>query len=229
LPTLDLTALTIQDPRLLNYFDQIIHIPVIRHAAIFTDTLGIPRGSSLSPFFGVMYLSPLDKAFENCPSFAYFRYMDDIIILAKTARHYRRAKKMLFVILRSLQITLSPSKTTMGKLNKGFHFLGVQFEVPRSPHQNQVSLRVHPRSCIRALDRVKAQQLNAVHPATSQRYLIRWADGWSKVIPSVNRLSLLFCWAFLAREHHRSLALIGLGLLPWPWALMIDLWRWVGG
>jgi hypothetical protein len=62
----------------------------------------------------------------------YLRYMDAIIILAKTKRHYSKIKKKLFAILRELKLTLSPKKTRVGKLKKGFHFLGINYTIDDS-------------------------------------------------------------------------------------------------
>ena len=137
---------------------------------------GIPRRSSLSPFFGALYLSPLDEALSQRKGIEYFRYMDDIIILAQTQKQYRRAKKILFEVLEQLRLKLSPSKTKMGPIDSNFHFLGANFEVTRIPQgKTEVSVSVHSRTCARAMNRVQVMQDDAVHPAIKQHYLIRWA------------------------------------------------------
>lgn len=51
-----------QDPRLQNYFDQIVNHAVCHDGEIFLPTHGIPRRSSLSPFLGALYLRDLDRA-----------------------------------------------------------------------------------------------------------------------------------------------------------------------
>ncbi len=50
---------------------------------------GIPRGSSLSPLLGAFYLLDLDIKMEEM-DVAYFRYMDDILILAPTRWKLKR-------------------------------------------------------------------------------------------------------------------------------------------
>lgn len=66
-----LTKKYFDDPIVLNYLEQIITIPIIQNGAVLNPQSGIPRRSSLSPFFGALYLDPLDKAFEKqsgtCP------------------------------------------------------------------------------------------------------------------------------------------------------------------
>ena len=69
---------TFDDPRLVHYFDQIIHHTVYDAGNYRTPTQGIPMRSSLSPFLGALYLKPLDEAFSNRDNVFYVRYMDDI-------------------------------------------------------------------------------------------------------------------------------------------------------
>jgi RNA-directed DNA polymerase len=64
------------DPRLLKYLTDIIHIPIVDEGVVFTHETGLPRRSSLSPFFGAIYLSPLDQIFERSKGIFYIRYMD---------------------------------------------------------------------------------------------------------------------------------------------------------
>ncbi len=206
-----------QDPRLQNYFTQIVNTAVTFRGNVFVPSHGIPRRSSLSPFFGALYLAALDQALEGRQGLQYFRYMDDILILAQTKRQYQRARKILFTTLKTLALTLSPSKTCMGAIDKGFHFLGVKFEVPRSPQTKiQVSVQIHPRSCARALGKVKVLRNDAVHPAIVQRYLIRWATWWSDAIQSVGVMRLLWAWVFHALRRDPAAAWLARGL-RWRW------------
>jgi hypothetical protein len=59
--------------------------------------------------------------------------MGDIIILAKNSRQYTKARKRLFEVLKALRLKISSHKTRMGALKEGFHFLGVNFAVARTP------------------------------------------------------------------------------------------------
>jgi hypothetical protein len=109
--------------------------------------------------------------------------MDDIIILIETKRQYIKARRRLFAVLRKLRLSISPHKTRMGTLKKGFHFLGVNFEVSQNPQREtqDVAVNVHPRTSRRALDKVVAMKNNAVHPTHIQRYLVHWASWWQNV------------------------------------------------
>ena len=55
---------------------------------------GIPRGSSLSPLLGAFYLLELDKKMARL-DVKYFRYMDDILIVASTRWKLKKAIRVL--------------------------------------------------------------------------------------------------------------------------------------
>jgi RNA-directed DNA polymerase len=177
-----------KDKRLLKYLIDIINIPIIIDATIFTPNKGLPLRSSLSPFFGALYLTPLDLAFNKIKGVCYFRFMDDILILAETKRQYLRAKKRLQKILFKLKLSLSRQKTKMGRLEFGFHFLGVNFAVSRN-QQNKIYtvISIHDRSCYRALDKITVMRGGAEYDAAkAQSYLSQWAMWWSKTIRDPN-------------------------------------------
>jgi hypothetical protein len=172
------------DPRLLKYLEDIINIPIIKDATIFSPDKGVARRSSLSPFFGALYLSPLDQSFDKLKGVCYFRFMDDIIILAETKRQYLKAKKRLQNILSKLKLSLSRHKTKMGKLEFGFHFLGVNFAVSQNQQsKSHTIISIHDRSCYRALDKINGMREGAdYNPAKAQSYLSSWAMWWSKTV-----------------------------------------------
>jgi hypothetical protein len=139
------------DSRLRHYFNSIVTIPVDKDAVLSLPTQGIPARSSLSPFFGALYLTPLDRAFEQRTGVFYTRYMDDVVILCETKNQFVSAKKRLKKILASLRLKLSPHKTKMGAF-KTFHFLGVNFssaqtELNKIPPK-KTTIAIHPRLAV---------------------------------------------------------------------------------
>lgn len=84
---------------------------------------GIGRGSPLSPLFGALYLKPLDDALDQA-GFQFVRYMDDILILTPTRWRCRKACRLLNQVLGQLGLDKHPDKTWIGKLDRGFDFLG---------------------------------------------------------------------------------------------------------
>ena len=207
---------TYDDPFIQHYLNAIITAGIDCDGVIKLPTKGIPRGSALSPFFGALYLKPLDQAFENRENCLFLRYQDDVLILLKTKRQYQRAKKRVFEILRKLRLKVSPHKTWMGKLEKGFHFLGVTFD-PTQIGQSQKTqaplVQLHSRSYQRALDKVKALRENAVYPANMQSYLSRWATWWDSATGTKSYLDLINKWVNYTEGIEPNLKWVGSGLL----------------
>ena len=87
---------------------------------------GIPRGASLSPLLGAFYLLDLDRRMERL-DVKYFRYMDDILILAPTRWKLKKAIRVLNLTFNELKLEKRPDKTSMGRIEKGLDFLGYHF------------------------------------------------------------------------------------------------------
>ncbi len=84
---------------------------------------GIPRGASLSPLLGAFYLLDLERNMERL-DVKYVRYLDDILILAKTRWKLKKAIKVLNQTFDELKLEKHPEKTSIGRIEKGFDFLG---------------------------------------------------------------------------------------------------------
>ncbi len=89
---------------------------------------GIPRGSPLSPLLGAIALNQLDQAMGNIKNVFYARYMDDWVVLCKTRYQLRKVIKRTHQVLNKLKLKLHPDKTYLGKIEKGFDFLGYHFK-----------------------------------------------------------------------------------------------------
>ena len=90
-------------------------------------TRGITTGSALSPLLGGVMLDKLDKRFENRPGILYVRYQDDWLILTKSRKTLQRVIRQTRQVLKQLDLTMHPDKTSIGKIEKGFDFLGYHF------------------------------------------------------------------------------------------------------
>ena len=109
----------------------------------------------------------------------------------------------------------------MRRLNKGFHFLGVDFEVTRIPQsetQVKTQVTIHSRTCRRALDKVSAMKADAAResikaPAKIQRYLKRWATWWDPVT-KLGYWSILQKWGDHTTADQPAVVWLGRGLLP---------------
>jgi RNA-directed DNA polymerase len=85
---------------------------------------GIPLGSSLSPLLAAIYLSPLDQLARETRNSFYRRYMDDWVWVMPKRHSLRKAVKDQVAALQALRVEMHPDKTFIGKVAKGFDFLG---------------------------------------------------------------------------------------------------------
>jgi len=116
----------IHDSKIIGYVWQFLN-RCVEWGGLYQDiSRGIPRGSSLSPLLGAFYLMELDKKMKKL-DVKYFRYMDDILILATTRWKLKKAIRVLNQTFDELKLEKHPDKTSIGRIEKGFDFLGYHF------------------------------------------------------------------------------------------------------
>jgi hypothetical protein len=152
---------------------------------------GIPAGCVVSPLFSAIYLSPLDSVMQQLKGVAYIRYMDDWIILCKSRWIMRRAVKLMHQTLSQLDLVAHPQKTFIGKVSKGFDFLGVDYapaSIADTEHPTayatqpstvsldrlRAKLTEHFSSCVQFYEQGQLRNL-----ARIERYLTHWLS-WAK-------------------------------------------------
>jgi len=113
----------IDDPRMLDLVAQYLHRTVDENCLYSTVTLGISLGCALSPVMAALYLEPLDRRME-ATGLTYARFMDDWVILAPTRWSLRRAIVVVNETLRELRVEQHPDETFIGRIERGFTFLG---------------------------------------------------------------------------------------------------------
>jgi RNA-directed DNA polymerase len=127
------------DETLRSLVQQYLALPDLNHTG-----RGMVAGGSLSPLLGALYLLPLDNTMHRhvvSGRIHYVRYMDDIIILAKTRWHLRAAIRSLNEAIASVGLCLHQEKRFVGRINKGFDFLGYQVHPSRWLRPSAESLR----------------------------------------------------------------------------------------
>ncbi|MFT4059500.1 MAG: reverse transcriptase domain-containing protein [Legionella sp.] len=118
---------------------------------------GIALRGPLSQFFSGIFLKPLDQAFDGM-NVTYLRYQDDILILCQTPGQLERCKQRMNAVLKERRLQLSRKKTRIGSIEKGFHFLGINYPgtqtldnttVPQVNNQsvNTLELSIIPPDC----------------------------------------------------------------------------------
>ena len=87
---------------------------------------GISLGSALSPLMGALFLEVLDRRMEGT-GLCNIRFMDDWVVLAPTRWKLRKAVALVNQTLAELGVEQHPGKTFVGRISRGFSFLGYEF------------------------------------------------------------------------------------------------------
>jgi RNA-directed DNA polymerase len=117
----------IADPFIWRLLVQFVKRTVEKGGTFKSIPCGISRGCPLSPVIAAYYLKGLDEQMEGDPRYFYRRYVDDIIVLAKTRWHLRKAVRIVNQQFNQLKVEQAPDKTFIGYIAKGFDFLGYHF------------------------------------------------------------------------------------------------------
>ncbi|WAN68866.1 reverse transcriptase/maturase family protein [Moorena producens JHB] len=144
-------------------------------------TEGISLGCPLSPLIGALFLKPLDDRMAQLGSF-YVRYMDDWVILAPTRWKLRKAIKATNQVMNELKVIKHPDKTKIGRIARGFDFLGYWF----SP----AGLGIARKTVERMVENVARLYEHGAPIGRIEAYFQRWWR-WVKGGISVKRLSVI--------------------------------------
>ncbi|NEQ69464.1 MAG: hypothetical protein F6K21_29025 [Symploca sp. SIO2D2] len=114
---------------------------------------------------GALFLKPLDDRMAGLGCF-YVRYVDDWVILAPTRWKLRKAIKAVNEEMAALLVVKHPDKTYIGRVARGFEFLGYWF----SPQ----GLSVAGKTVARMVDKVRRLYEHGVSYEGILTYLVRW-------------------------------------------------------
>lgn len=125
---------------------------------------------------GALYLKPLDDRMAELGCF-YVRYMDDWVILAPTRWKLRKTIKAVNQEMADLRVEKHPDKTFIGRISRGFDFLGYWF----APS----GLGVARKTVVRCLEKVSRLYEQGASVGRIGKYLGRW---WQWVHDRVERV-----------------------------------------
>lgn len=117
----------IEHPVYRDLLTQYVHYSVEWAGEFFTPTSGIARACSLSPLIGGSYLYHVDATMSGLQPVMYERYMDDFLLLSPTRWPLKRAIAQLNGYLADDGFEQHPGKTQVGRIAKGFGWLGRWF------------------------------------------------------------------------------------------------------
>ena len=98
----------------------------------------------------------------------YIRYQDDVVILAKSKWDLRRSLKILYSVLEDLKLKVhTEEKRFIGKIDKGFSFLGYFFKP---------NCKLRPsRVC---LQRLVSKSLLLYEQKATRKQLLEYPERW---------------------------------------------------
>jgi hypothetical protein len=129
-------------------------------------TGGIPMGCPLSPLMGAIYLTPLDERMAQA-GVCYVRFMDDWVVLAPTRWKLRAAVRCVNQTLAELKMEQHPDKTFVGRISRGFDFLGYRLSAAGVVGVAWPSVQ----TCVERINRLYEQGADAVRIG---QYVRRW-------------------------------------------------------
>lgn len=166
----------IGDKRLFNLLRQYLRRCVCRGENYRDIKRGIPLRAPLSPLMGALYLLPLDQAMAR-HKVTYVRFMDDWVILSPNRGRLCRAVATMNRVLSSLGLEQHPDKTFIGRIERGFDFLGVFF--------NRQGYRVSERALAQLAARGSRLYERGASPKRIGGYLRRWVDWYSTIAEQI--------------------------------------------
>lgn len=173
-------------PELQELFRQYLHYSVEDGGEIHTPENGIARGCSLSPLVGASLLYHCDSDFNHMEGIYYARYMDDFMVLTRTRWHLRRSIRRLNEYLDTGGFSVHPDKTYIGRLSRGFDWLGVSYDETGATglseralrHHRERSLRLYERACARGQEESEIRE-------RVQAYRARWRTWGTGLLNAV--------------------------------------------
>jgi hypothetical protein len=159
----------VPDGRVLDLLRQYVR-RTICDGGLYEDVeRGISLGCPLSPLVGALYLKLLDERIQST-GLAYARFMDDWVILAPTRWKLREAIRLVNQTLAELHVEQHPDKTFIGRISRGFDFLGYAF--------TPAGLGAAPQAidrCVQRVSQLYEQGVDQILIGTYVRRWLRWA------------------------------------------------------
>ncbi|MGF6284101.1 hypothetical protein QF010_002739 [Pseudomonas silensiensis] len=122
-------ALQVHDQRLLDLAAQCLTRTAERGGLFWDHPRGMRLAWSLSSLLGGFYLCCLDVALTR-PDVFQLRYMDNVLVLTPTHHQSDQAVRVVNDLFDELDLLKHPDNTYIGRIERGFTFLGRRYPPP---------------------------------------------------------------------------------------------------
>ena len=123
-----LKAVFSDDPRIYDFFEQMLSDDrAVENDKIVHEQKGVMAGLPPAVFFANVYLTALDRAFEQMPGIVYCRYSDDIIVFAENHDEIEKAKALLHEYIEQFHLSINPDKVVRTAPGERWTFLGFSY------------------------------------------------------------------------------------------------------
>ncbi len=117
-----------QDSGIFELFSKILKEDrVYENGKIINEKHGAMAGTPISPFFANIYLTDMDKYFEE-KNIPYFRYSDDILIFADTEKELEERMALFYDKVGENRLLVNNAKVTVAKPYDIWEFLGFSYD-----------------------------------------------------------------------------------------------------
>lgn len=137
----------IRKAEIYNIIMKAIKTPTRCGTELISAHQGVPQGLPISNVLSDIYIKDVDALYLSRSDLAYYRYVDDILIICKSIM-LPSIRSEIISILKKKGLSTHPkidehSKTQDGLVDKGFSYLGYVFMPETTTVRKQSQLRLH--------------------------------------------------------------------------------------
>ena len=116
------------DKELYAFVEKLLLSPFVKSGnSIIEEHKGVMAGTPIAVFLSNLYLTELDKCFDNRNDIIYCRYSDDIIVFAKEERLLNEAKEIIFEHIYERGLSVNEDKESFTIPGEEWTFLGFSY------------------------------------------------------------------------------------------------------
>ena len=118
----------VNDKELYAFSRDLLYNPYVKVGKnVVEEKKGVMAGTPIAVFFSNLYLTELDKCFDNWDDIIYCRYSDDIIVFAKKKERLEDAKAIILEYISEYKLDVNQEKEVYTLPGEEWTFLGFSY------------------------------------------------------------------------------------------------------